>query len=174
MIMPRAAARVIANCVRAGGLTFVVSCGGVTSSEPVGRLASRYDLVSYNGSVLPTSTGRRIAAVSATPGGASYTCDELYVAQQLVFSAPDAVMQTTQRRWACDVPQYNATFSDTLAGRVTSTSDAIVMTLGAGGIAPSVIVHGRVVGTTLQIDLVESGTSPKSYDPTPRIFRASP
>ena len=155
-------------------LALCVSCGDAVSSEPVGRLASRYDLVSYNGSVLPTSTGRRIASVSATPGGASYTCDELYVAQQLLFASPDAVTQTTQRRWACDVPQYNATFNDTLSGHVTSTSDAIVMSLGAGGISPSTIVHGRVVGSTLQIDLVESAAAPKSYDPTPRVFRAVP
>ena len=174
MIKRGPTARLIANCVRAGMLTLFVSCGDAMPSEPVGRLASRYDLVSYNGSALPVSTGRRIAAVSATPGGGSYTCDELYVAQQLVFSSPDAVTQTTQRRWACDVPQYNATFSDTLAGRVTSTSNAIVMSLGAGGISPSTIVHGRLAGTTLQIDFVESGTSPKSYDTTPRVFRASP
>ncbi|MBC7673760.1 MAG: hypothetical protein H7247_15175 [Polaromonas sp.] len=154
-------------------LTLIVSCGDTIPSEPVGRLASRYDLVSYNGLALPTSTGRRIVSISASPGGASYSCDELYVMQQLAFSSPDVVSQVTQRRLACDVPQYNATFTDTLGGRVTTTSDAIVMTLG-GGTVPSIVVHGRITGSALQLDLVESGTTLKSFDPTPRVFRAVP
>lgn len=174
MIISRgAAARAIANCVRAGLLALVISCGDAMPSEPVNRLASRYDLVSYNGLALPTSTGRRIVSISASPGGASYSCDELYVMQQLAFSSPDVVSQVTQRRLACDVPQYNATFTDTLAGRVTTTSDAIVMTLG-GGTVPSIVVHGRITGSALQLDLVESGTTQKSFDPTPRVFRAVP
>ena len=129
----------------------------------------RYDLVTYNGSALPVATGR-MSVVSADPGGLSYTCDILLVAQQLGFSAPDAVTQVTERRLVCDVSRYNGSSADTLAGRLTTAGDAIVLSFGEG--TPSTIVmRGRISASALQLDLVEYGTTRKSYDPALRVFR---
>ena len=147
-------------------------CGGASPSEQGAGLARRYDLVTYNGSALPVTIGR-LASLSAEPGGTSYTCDVLLVAQQLGFSSPDAATQVTQRRLSCDVPRYNSASADTLPGRVTTAGDDIVMTFG-DGITSSIVVRGHMTGSVLQLDLVESGTTRKSYDPAVRVFRPAP
>ncbi len=167
-----ATARTVRASLCASLLVLGSACVGGLLSEQGAGLARRYDLVTYNGSVLPVATGN-MAAVSAEPGGPSYTCSISLVAQQLDFSAPEAVTQVTQRRLACDVPRYNASSADTLAGRLATAGDAIVLSFGEG--TPSLIImRGHITGSSLQLDLVEYGTTRKSYDPTLRVFRPSP